>query len=71
LNLRGQSGVSKLKAASQMLIFLTDNKIFSIESLEQKVNAMHSKFNSFRTDMKKTERRISTLQEHIMHSDKL
>ena len=45
------------------------NEVYSMEDLEQKVNAMHGKVNSMRTNLKKVERRIDTLKEHLRHSD--
>ena len=63
-----RSSISKLKEASQMLIFLQQNGIADMTGLEQKVRAMHGKVDSIRTDLKKTERRIDTLQEHLRHS---
>jgi hypothetical protein len=65
---QGQSGVSKLKAASQMLLFLTDNKIYDTDDLEKKVGSMFGKLQSVRTDLKKVERRIDTLNEHFDQS---
>ena len=69
LNRQGQSSLSKLKAASQMLLFLTENNILSMADLEKKVSTMRGKVNTILADMKKTERRIDALNDHIMHSD--
>jgi ATP-dependent exoDNAse (exonuclease V) alpha subunit len=64
----GKSSVSRLKAASQMLIFLQENEISDMADLSNKVNAMHDKLDSTSTELKKTERRIDTLKEHLRQS---
>ena len=69
LTRQGQSGISKLKAASQMLIFLTENNIMEVVDLGQKVSAMNNKLISLNEDRKKVQRRIDTLNNHIMHSE--
>ena len=65
---QGQSSLTRLKNGAEILYFLQSNKIFSMEDLENKVSAMHGKVNSVRTDLKKAERRIDTLHEHLRHS---
>jgi len=69
LNRQGQSGIAKLKAAAQMLIFLQENEIRDTSGLEQKVSAMHSKVLRLGDDMKPVNRRIDTLKEHIRQSE--
>ena len=69
LNRQGQSGISKLKAASQMLIFLQQNEITDMTGLEKKVTVMQGKVHSIRNNLKKVERRIDTLGEHLRHSE--
>jgi len=69
LEKQGQSGRSKLKAASQMLIFLQQNNITDIADLEKTVRNMGSKLVSINEDRKKAQRRIDTLKDHIMHSE--
>ena len=69
LNRQGQSGISRLKAASQVLIFLQENNITDMMELEKKVAAMQGNVNSIRTNLKKVERRIDTLGEHLRHSE--
>jgi hypothetical protein len=66
---QGQYGTSNLKAASQMLIFLQENKFSDLADLEQKVSSMYGKVNSLREDMKPLKRRIETLDNHLMHSE--
>jgi uncharacterized coiled-coil protein SlyX len=68
LSRQGCSTLTNLKHGSEIFTFLIRNEIFSIDDLEIKVRAMHSKVNAVRDDLKKTERRIDTLQEHLRHS---
>ena len=69
LNRQGQSGLSKLKAAAQMLIFLQENDIRDTAGLEQKVSAMQGKVQRVINDLRPVNRRIDTLKEHIRHSE--
>ena len=69
LNRQGQSGLTRLKAAAEMLVFLKENKIYDAAGLEEKVKSIGRKFQSVRTNLKKVERRIDTLKEHLCHSD--
>ena len=65
---QGQSALTRLKNGAEVFNFLHCNKIYNMEDLEKKVSAMHGKVNSVRTDLKKAERRMDTLKEHIRHS---
>jgi hypothetical protein len=58
-----------LKPASQMLIFLTENNIDGPAGLENKVKSMHGKLHSISEELKKVNRRIDTLNEHIKYSE--
>jgi len=58
-----------LKNASEMLNFLQENKIETLDDLEQKVVEMQGKSDSVHENLKKTDRRIKTLNEHIRQSD--
>jgi len=69
LERRGQSGIARLKAAANMLIFLEENQITNLADLETKVSTMHSKVLQLGEDMKPVNRRIDTLKEHIRHSE--
>jgi len=68
LTRQGQSALSRVKSGAEILYFLHSNKIYSMEDLENKVNAMHGKLNSTSAELKKGERRIDTLHEHLRHS---
>ena len=68
LSKQGQSRIVRLRNASEILIFLQDNKIKTLEDLEQKVKVMDDKTYSVHEDLKKTDRRIKTLSEHIRQS---
>jgi len=66
-----QSRIARLKAASQILLFLQENKIADIEDLEHKVNKMLKDVKSIRDELKKVNRRIDTLNEHIEHGENI
>jgi hypothetical protein len=69
LTRQGQSGLTRIKAASEVFNFMQKNEIYDMDALEKKVRVMRSNFNSVSEDLKKTERRIVTLKEHIRHSE--
>ena len=68
LNRQGQSGITRLKNAANMLVFLQENEITGMADLEAKVESMHSKVLRLGEDMKPINRRIDTLKEHIRQS---
>jgi len=65
LNRQGQSGITKLKNAAQMLLFLQENQITDMAGLEQKVSTMRSKLKTVNENLKKVERRTETLKKHL------
>ncbi|MDR0292559.1 MAG: hypothetical protein LBH95_00195 [Oscillospiraceae bacterium] len=69
LSRQGQSGLARLKNAAEVFAFLQRNEIYSMEDLEKKVSTMRGKFHSVSEDLKKVNRRIDTLKEHIKHSE--
>ena len=69
LKRQGQSGISRLKEASQMLLFLQQNEIYDMAALEKKVSSMYGAVQSLREKMKPLERRIKTLDEHLRQSE--
>jgi len=69
LSRQGQSSLTRLKSASQMLMFLQENQINDMAGLEDKVKTMRGKVNRLREDLKKVERRIGTLDEHLRQSE--
>jgi hypothetical protein len=66
---QGQSSQKKKKNGAEIFNFLMRNKVYDMADLEQKVNAMHRDVNSMSDNLKKVERRIDTLHEHLRHSD--
>ena len=68
LNRQGQSGITRLKNAAIMLVFLQENDITGMADLEAKVEFMHGKVLRLGEDMKPVNRRIDTLKEHIRQS---
>ncbi|MDR2571258.1 MAG: MobA/MobL family protein [Oscillospiraceae bacterium] len=69
LSKQGQSKIIRLQNASEMLNFLQENNIETIEDLEKKVKTMDDKTCFVHEELKKTDRRIKTLNEHIRQSE--
>jgi hypothetical protein len=69
LNRQGRSSLTRLKAASQMLIFLQENKIADMAALERKVDDMDTDIRMMCKKLNGIERRIDTLKTHLMHSE--
>ena len=63
-----QSSLTRLKAAAHIFNFLMKNEIYDIGDLNKMVRGMSGKVSSVREDMKKVNRRIDTLNEHLVHS---
>jgi hypothetical protein len=61
--------ISNLKAASQMLIFLTDNKILDMDGFSKFIINMHNKQSAIREKLKPVERRLKDLDEHIKQAE--
>ena len=57
--------VYNLKAASQVLNFLTDNNITDMVGLQDKVGEMYKRQNGLREKLKSIERRLKVLDDHI------
>ena len=68
---QGQSSLTRLKSTAEIVFFLQSNKITDNADLDKKVDAMHGKLNSASTELKKVERRIDTLKEHLRQSRNL
>jgi DNA repair exonuclease SbcCD ATPase subunit len=58
-----------LKAAADILNFLTENKISDMEGLERKVSSMHGEIQTIRDELKPVERRIGTLDKHVEQAE--
>jgi predicted nuclease with TOPRIM domain len=71
LNRQRLSRIARIKETAQMLIFLQENNIMDMDDLERKVNDMQGSFNSMRDNLKKVNRRIDTLNEHLRHGDNI
>jgi len=74
LNQREQNGersrygsIHNLKAAANILNFLTDNNITDMSGLNEKLDTMKDKQYTIREELKKAERRVKTLDEHLWH----
>ena len=60
--------IHNLKAAANILNFLTSNKIYDMAGLAEKLDAMTDKQYAIREELKPIDRRIKTLDEHIKNS---
>jgi hypothetical protein len=58
-----------LQNAAKVFGFLQENKVFTVEQLAGKVNQMRGKFDDVRDSLKKNERRLKTLDEHIQQGE--
>jgi chromosome segregation ATPase len=73
--LNSENGASRyakirdLKTAAAVLNFLTSNHITDMAGLNAKVGNMNSQLDGVSDKLKKVERRIKTLGEHIRHSE--
>ena len=63
-----RSKLSRLKSGAEILNFLQTNAIYDMAALEIKVNAMHGKLYSASEELKKVERRVDALKEHLRQS---
>jgi uncharacterized coiled-coil DUF342 family protein len=61
--------IANLQAAAQALIFIRQNDIRDFADLEKKVREMNSELRGVRENLKKVNRRIDTLNEHIRHGE--
>ena len=57
-----------MKNGAEILCFLQSNKIGGFEDLDNRVDEMHKRLNSTSDEVKKVERRIKTLKEHLYQS---
>lgn len=60
--------IHNLKAAANMLNFLTADGIKDMAGLEEKVMDIHGEQRSISEKLKSTDRRLKTLDEHLRHS---
>ena len=69
LDRRKQEGhrqtIENLKAAAQILNFLTSNGIKDMPGLEEKVKSMYRQLDDVRVELKPVERRLHVLDEHL------
>jgi hypothetical protein len=58
-----------LKTQAKVLIFLQENKITDMAQLADKVTRINEKFYEVSNSIKKVERRLDTLEQHLAHYD--
>ncbi len=63
------SAIRNLKAAANMLNFLTDNNIMDMAGLEEKVASMYGRQMDMAQKLKPVDRRLKTLDEHLRHAE--
>jgi hypothetical protein len=69
LSRQGRSTTTNLKDAANIFNFLMESDIKDLEDLDNHVAAMQQNLGSTTTELKKVERRIGTLEEHLQHSE--
>ena len=62
--------INNLKAAANMLNFLTVNGIKDMAELEERVEGMYGEQRSISEKLKPIDRRLKTLDEHISNAEK-
>jgi len=62
------SKIYSIKAAADMLNFLTSNKITDMAGLDKKLQGMIGQQFAIRDELKPIERRMKTIDEHLRHS---
>jgi predicted nucleic acid-binding Zn-ribbon protein len=61
--------IASIKLAAKTLVFIQENNISNLPALADKVNAMHGEYTNLSTNIKKTNKRIDTLKEHLRQSE--
>jgi hypothetical protein len=69
LNNEDKSKIANIKLAATTLIFIQENNIGDLFGLADKVNAMHGDYNELSANIKKVNKRIDTLKEHLRQSE--
>ena len=64
----GQSSLTHVKNGAEILYFIQSNKIDGNADLNKMLDVMQSNLNSASSEIKKVERRIDTLKEHLRQS---
>jgi ATP-dependent exoDNAse (exonuclease V) alpha subunit len=62
-------GVNSVQSMSQTLLFFDKYGIETVADLSRAVSEMRNEFENVRADLKKSERRLATLGEHMRHSE--
>jgi hypothetical protein len=61
--------IADLKLAAKTLVFIQDNNITDLTALADKVGEMHGAYTALNTNIKKANKRIDTLKEHLRQSE--
>ena len=61
--------INNLKNAAKMMNFLTQNNIADMDGMNDKVKKIHGRLSDVRSKLKPIERRLKTLDEHIMQAE--
>ena len=61
--------IKNLQTRARVLIFLTDNKIYEMPKLVEKIEKINNEFYDVSKKIKEVERRLDTLNNHLAHYD--
>jgi hypothetical protein len=61
--------IADLKLVAKTLVFIQENNISDLPALADKVSAMHGEYVALNTNIKKINKRIDTLKEHLRQSE--
>jgi predicted nucleic acid-binding Zn-ribbon protein len=61
--------LADLKLAAKTLAFIQENNVSNLPALADKVGAMHGEYITLDTNIKKVNKRIKTLKEHLRQSE--
>jgi ATP-dependent exoDNAse (exonuclease V) alpha subunit len=61
--------IADLKLAAKTLVFIQENNISDLPALADKVSEMHGAYTALNTNIKKANKRIDTLKEHLRQSE--
>jgi hypothetical protein len=61
--------IADLKLAAKTLVFIQENNICDLPALADKVGEMHGAYTALNTKIKKVNKRVDTLKEHLRQSE--
>jgi hypothetical protein len=67
--LTNRQGINSVQSMSQTLLFFDKYGIETVADLSRAVSKMRGDYAKVRSDLRKNERRVATLDEHLKHSE--